>query len=112
MKPTKNKKEIINNKGYLVTHCLLFIVGFLFLFHGVITFYIGVHNIDLGYNIRVINAEYDLKLIDIRTDFQRWDATTMYIAGLNQQRDGFLMSIAGALLFGVSMSSMRFRGEQ
>lgn len=83
-------------------------MGFVALFYGTILYFIGFHNGDIGQNLIYLNAEYDLNLVDINSKFERVDAITAYISGSNMQRKGFFIAITGALLFGMSIGTMRF----
>ncbi len=88
---------------------IILLIGLWLLLHGIMIYFIGSHNVDLGHNIKLINTEYGLDLVDITSEFNVWNATTMYITGSNQQNEGLFFSIVGALLFGISFERFRFR---
>ena len=52
---------------------------------------VGFHNIDLGQNIRYVNAEYSLNLVDYTAIGKSFDGLSLYILGVNQILIGFVM---------------------
>jgi len=64
---------------------IMFVITLLFLVAGLDMFYVGFHNTDLGYNIKYINAEYDLDLVDIGTpNNTERTPSELYSLGLDQ----------------------------
>lgn len=104
-KRNKTKKRTIN----------IFIINFIFLLsvsllcYGLFLYGIGIHNIDLGHNIRIVNAEHNLNYQDINNQFEVWDSTTMYINGFNQINKLLYLCIMGALSFGFFFSFFQVR---
>lgn len=90
------------------------ICSFFLLMFGMELYWIGFHNVDLGQNVRYINAEHNLALTDTTNNFQTWDATTMYITGQNQQNIAIKIIMAACMLFGSSITllSLTNTGEQ
>ena len=67
---------------------LLFSVALLF---SVFLFFIGFHNMDLGQNVRYINAEYHLDLVDYSSIETNRTGMELYILGVNQMLIGFIL---------------------
>jgi hypothetical protein len=70
----------------------------------IILFFIGFHNIDLGYNLHIINCENNLNLIDVSLNGIIYEPSELYLLGLNQVLTSFLINIILFFLIGVSHS--------
>lgn len=72
-------------------------------------FYVGYHNADLGQNIRYLNAEFDLNLVEskVGNPFDTWDVqmsgTDLYALGMQQMKFNNLVMSFGWFLFGVTL---------
>jgi len=73
----KNKKlKYFNVVDYVVLSAII-----LYIFQ----FMAGVHNIDLGYNMRWINSEYDLHLVETQyKDITELEPESLYNIGIKQ----------------------------
>jgi len=61
------------------------------LLFSVFLFFIGFHNMDLGQNVRYINAEYHLDLVDYSSIETNRTGMELYILGVNQMLIGFIL---------------------
>jgi len=73
-----------------------FLLKFLYFFSFLISitlFFIGFHNIDLGYNLNIINCENNLNLVDVSLNGVIYEPSELYLLGLNQVFFSFVISI-------------------
>lgn len=63
-------------------------------------FWIGIHNLDLGQNVRWLNAEYNLSLKDTAVSGNVYDDTEMILLGNKQIMIGFSCGIITSIIFG------------
>lgn len=88
-------------KSFFITLVfLVFLLTALALLSNVSNFYLGYHNIDLGANLKFINAKFDLGLIDIGSDYIARTSDQLIIEGFNQIKNSFLMAIIFAFCLG------------
>lgn len=90
-------------KDKQINFALIFMI---FLLLGIISliniqnFYTSHHNIDIGQNIRYLNCEFGINLIDVGSDFRERTGDELYIMGSEGVRKAFLSSIIIAFLMG------------
>ncbi len=99
-------------KGYDIIFLLLFVVFFLLcilLLYSNSNFYTAQHNIDIGQNIMILNAEHShLTFLDTGSDFNQRDGTTMYILGMNKAKESYLSSIILSTMIGFVLCLLLF----
>jgi len=81
-------------------------------FYGVLSciviFFVGFHNLDLGQNLRYLEAEYHLKLSDMSIDGHTlYTSTEMYLMGAKQMIYSFLFGLFSVFGFMVSTNNLR-----
>lgn len=101
IKMEKKTKNRLKDMGSFTLIIIILIVAIATLNNGITTFWVGFHNIDLGYNVKYINAEYDLELIDIGNDNIERTPSEMYRLGLDQIIDSLRYIFVSGLCFGV-----------
>lgn len=84
-------------------------LSFILALHSVYILMTGMHNVDLGQNIRYLNAEYGLTLVDTNSAGIQWSGEEMYIYGQNNIKEAFwklglAMFLIGGSLVGVIKS--------
>lgn len=80
----------------------ILIVSVIFMIYSVYLFSIGFHNIDVGQNIRYLNAEFGLDLIDITNQNINMQGIELYQIGIKQMKSGFILLFISTLLFSSS----------
>jgi len=80
------------------------LIGISLLCWGIYMFYIGFHNVDLGQNLRYLEAKHGFSLIDINSEGNKWTPLEMYMVGLDQIQYGLFRSILGTFLIGNAIS--------
>lgn len=86
-------KKAIKNLAYWLIKMIYFVVFSV----GVIISVVGWHNIDLCQNLRWINAEYDLELVENGSFGGEWSGMDCYMLGMRQ------LSIGLVILFLLSL---------
>jgi len=86
-----------------------FMWGFVLFFYGLTLFNAGFHNMDGGQNLRYLNAEYNLSLIDTNSYGNEWSGTDAYITGVKQLMLSIRLIIVSCFFIGVSYGNMRFK---
>lgn len=81
----------------LAVICMLF---------GLFVFDNGFHSMDIGHNMRYLDAVLDINLIDISLQGDTSDSIEAYNLGAWQMRLGFLIFGVGTFMFGVSLADM------
>lgn len=86
-----NKKKLKYFIGiiYLEVVFAVLLLSFAGIICSVSLFWIGYHNVDLGQNIRYINAEYDLNLMDTLNNGTIVSGYEAYDLGTSQQQKAF-----------------------
>ena len=79
------------------------VVGIVFGFY---MFQNGFHNIDIAQNMKYLNAELDLELMDLTMQNEIVDCHEAYRVGLWQQRMGIFLATWSAMLFGMSITDL------
>lgn len=88
-------------------------VGFMLIFSviGIIAacffFFIGFHNMDFGQNMKWLNCNYNITLIDQIDHNKYWDASTGYIWGVKQIFTGFFLALWSGFSFGIFLSMLK-----
>lgn len=103
-KLSKEKRKEIGRYVTVLSIVVIFGLSLLVVVFGLTTYWIGLHNMDLGHNLRIINAEHNLNYNDINNKFEVWSPTTMYITGMNQMNKALYLCILGSLMFGLSFN--------
>lgn len=70
----------------------------------------GFHNMDLGHNINYVNAEFNLNLLDVDSDYNVRTSNELYILGVNQIFKGFGLMIFFTIIFMTSLFLINIRG--
>ncbi len=107
-------KNNTKEKDNFLSSIIVILIFFLFLMGvvgGVSQFWMGFHNVDIGYNIEIINSKHDLNLIDMGVDGKLRTGMDSYLLGLNQMRQGFLLFGLSSFLLGFLIPILKFRGE-
>lgn len=95
-----NKKKV--KKDFIVISSLvIFCFGIILLAFGVRMYWVGYHSLDTGQNMRYLNAEYNLSVVDISSTGEIFDDTAAYRLGIIQMNLGFISTILGAFLLGM-----------
>lgn len=76
------------------------IFGMAFLAVGLIAFMAGYGMFDLGHNLKYINAEFGLYLVDTNNHGELMEPKEMISQGINQMLLGLVSSLAGAFMLG------------
>jgi len=89
------------------------IVSIAFLFMGVSIFYVGFHNVDLGWNIENINCRFNLTLGDYGSDNVLRTGQQLIIIGNNQLFNGLRIVFISVLILvlGVAISYEKAKKE-
>lgn len=69
----------------------LFFCFLLFIIYSISIFFIGIHNIDLGQNIMVLNEKYNLNVVDYASDDNLYSGMELYRIGLRQIKKAFFV---------------------
>lgn len=85
---------------------IFFWLGFSAVIGSVFYFFNGLHNADLGHNLSLINARYNLNLADQNNMFEVMTPSTLYIVGFNQMIIGFFMGLFGMLIFIIGFTGL------
>jgi len=73
---------------------------------------VGYHNVDMGHNMRWLNCEYGLELMDLTNQGVMVDEFEAYSMGWWQVRYAFVTLFAGTLFFMASMYDLlRIKNE-
>ncbi len=101
----------MNNKTFI--YAVLFIVFLFGLIVSIFSFCYGFHNVDLGQNMRFLNAEFDLELRDFNSKGFIWTATDSLVKGYQMQNVGFILGLASMFCLGLCLqyfvSERRFK---
>lgn len=108
-KLNKTEKKKISRMIYVFLTTFILLLSLYTLCYGLFIYGRGHHNVDLGHNIRIVNAENNLSYIDITNKFNEWTPTTMYITGFNQIDAALYLCILGAMGFGFFFSFFQVR---
>lgn len=108
----KNKiSRVIDTFVFILPQLFLY-TSIMLIFFGSQIYWVGFHNLDLGQNIRYINAETGNNYFDINSQFKSWNSTTMYITGSNQQNIGVYILNVGFMFFGISSTIILLQRKQ
>lgn len=66
----------------------------------------GFHNIDLGHNLKIINIDYGLDLVDRNSAGEIWYGSEMYAHGQGQMRESFVLLGLSVFFIGFSLSKL------
>lgn len=91
------------------TLCIaMIIIGFILMVYSGFDLMNGLHNMDIGYNLKILEARGDY-MVDIGSDGIKRDSDEIYSLGFNQVKSNFkwLVSSFGMILIGV----WNIRGE-
>lgn len=92
--------KVLGNSVFLFN----FLIGIFLLTFGQSLFAGAFHNIDTAQNMRYLEAEYNMTMLDRATDFNIYDADELYIIGARQLLiSNYILSIA-AFFLGMSYS--------
>lgn len=70
------------------------------MFYSIYVFYVGFHNIDLGYNMNYVNQNNKLNIMDENNAGKIWTPREMYMHGLDQIQEAlFLMCLSWVMIF-------------
>ena len=94
------------NETIRILQIIVVILSFLLSLYSVYLFGNAVHNIDLGQNIEHLNAEYNLSLGDLNSNYEMWTGKEMYIDGQNQLREALFLFGFSIFIFGYSLRSV------
>lgn len=94
----KNDRERHNfNMLFSVIYILLFVIGLL---AGFSFFFMGYHNMDIGFNILLLEQNYDIDLVDHASDGSYYEGKEAYTLGNHQMRLGLFLSTFSGIFFG------------
>jgi len=98
----KIKRSITEIKEFLnlTLNIFIFILSVGLIFSGTMMFYTGYHNYDLGHNMRYLESEFNTELVDYYEIDQVMTSKELIITGVDYMRNGFLLAIIGAFLYG------------
>ena len=97
----------MDNKPIFYLLALTFLIASVWgLVFGTTLFYTGYHNLDTGQNMRYLNAQHDLNLVDTYSFDNVIDSNDAYSLGVAQLRFGFLIFGSSACLFGYSIGAL------
>ena len=105
---TKQQKHK-RNWNKILTKANLFI-GLIVMMFSIYLFCMGFHNMDLGQNLKWINAEYHLNLGD-QPLFNKPQSTPteMYLSGVQQMIISIPLMFLGVYLFATSFSKYKYQ---
>jgi hypothetical protein len=107
-------KMMLNKLGeqiafmFIIATTLVSIVSLVF---GISIFWIGFHNLDLGQNMRWLEATFDLDLVDHTSQGNIVTGEEAYRMGTSQILHGLIISITSAALFIGSLFTIIYTGR-
>lgn len=107
------KKKKINKNNILFQIGFVFVIMFFLMFGmSISTFMIGFHNDDLGQNVRYLNTEFNLDLVDLSSSRITYEYSEMILRGNSQMMCGLISSILSAMGFVMALYNMlgHFKG--
>jgi len=78
---------------------------------GMMMYQTGFHNADTGQNMRYLEAELDIELVDRASDFSTYTPEEAYIIGTNYMRYGLLICLAAMLQIGAALQNLYERAS-
>lgn len=100
------KKQTIKN-----LYSIILILSITLAIYSSYLFATASHNIDLGQNIRFLNAQYGLIIVDTNSVNEVWTGEQMYSHGQFQSRRSLFLMGLSVLLIGFSLSKITKLGE-
>jgi len=89
--------------GIVVSNFILLIALLVLLFYSITFFWTGFHNLDLAQNMRYLDCEFNINLIDQGTDYSFHTWEEMFINGINKQILGYKFGLIGSFLLGIEL---------
>lgn len=96
-----NKRRI--NLSIIISTLLMSVILLLL---GMFLFMNGFHSLDTGYNIRYLNTEFGLNIVDETSQGDVLSDFEAYKLGHNQQKLSIYLLMVGGFLFGVSLTDL------
>ena len=109
----KNINKRMNGKKSII---LWIIIGKALLLYGIVSFWIGLHNMDLCHNETSIEQQVNLMfcenemnnlrltLTEQLTNGDTWSLSTCYLSGMHKVVNSIVFIVAGSFLFGAYLS--------
>ena len=97
-----SKTAVVHVMGGLMIASIL-VFGF-----SVYLFQTGYHNIDLGQNMRYLEAEWDKELLDVTNQGRVVDGIEAYQIGWWQVRVAYLLTILSVMMFTAGFCDMLY----
>lgn len=98
MKRKPLSKTQKHNKYCTLSYLYTFL-GAVGIFFSVYIFMAGFHNYDTAQNMRYLEAEMDIELVDQASDFNIYEEKDLYIIGVNQCKYGFMLFGGSVVIF-------------
>jgi hypothetical protein len=75
---------------------------------------VGFHNLDQGQNLRYLETELNVTIMDTANDFVDYNTTEMYVIGVNQLENGVKAALLtfGGLMFTLGILSVVLVGSR
>lgn len=105
----KHWKRYTNSRDYLLFLCLLSLA---MIMSGIGLYYTGFHNADTGQNMRYLEAELDIELLDRASDFELYTSQEAYIIGTKYMTYGLLLTAWGMLQLGANLQCFYQRSKK
>lgn len=106
----KKKKVLFQEmwqEMWIVMIFVFFIVGVGVFGLGLVEVSLGYHNFDLGHNMRYLNAEYNLDLVDL-SDGVEYSPHELIDSGYYLMSEGLVLALAGLFIIIVEFISSLF----
>lgn len=89
----------------------IMMLGIVMLFFGLSIQFTGIHNLDIGQNMRYISTLTGMNITDLANTGLQVTSEEAYIMGFNQQNLGLRLIAVAMFFLGLSMSTLMGREE-
>jgi len=93
-------------KGITLLYSILLFLSIIGAIFSAYHFMTGFHNIDMGQNIKIINMDYGLNLVDRNSAGELWTESEMYAYGQGQIREAFVLLGISVFFIGFSLKGV------
>jgi len=104
---SKTKKKIEYTFNYFAIFC-----GIIIFIYGFQTVWIGYHNVDMGWNMRLMEEWFNTTLYDYTNTGKYLTGLEGVNLGYNQMQYGFYFSLLGAYLIGLMLGSTYMKAKK
>lgn len=104
----KKFKKMFNNEKEkqelkISIFILIFICSIFMLLYSGMLFYSGFHSLDLAQNMKYMECEFNVSIMDLHSNYNIYDKEYMYIKGFNNMRAAFFIAIYCSFVIGSSL---------